>query len=126
MRIAIASGDGRTVSRHYGRARHFLVLTIDDGRIVARETRLRPGTLTSRPGGCSSEEAAGHGRRAARVVADCDALIAGGMGPGAFEHLRSLGVTPVLTDARDPAEAALRHAAGDLPHLPERMHGADV
>jgi len=126
MRVAIASGNGRTVSRHYGRARHFLVLTIDDGRIVAREARLRPGALTSHPAGCSPEETTGHGRRAARIVADCDALIAGGMGPGAFEHLRHQGVTPVLTDVRDPDEAALRYAAGELPHLPERMHDRGV
>jgi len=39
MKIAVISDDGKTISRHFGRAPYYLVLTVEDGKIVAREQR---------------------------------------------------------------------------------------
>jgi predicted Fe-Mo cluster-binding NifX family protein len=38
-KIAIITDDGRYVSRHYGMARAFAVVTIDGGREVSQELR---------------------------------------------------------------------------------------
>ena len=43
MRIAFVTDDERTVSQHFGRARYYLVVTLEDGQIVERERREKPG-----------------------------------------------------------------------------------
>ena len=43
MKIAAVSEDGVTISQHFGRAPFYVVLTIEDGKIVARETRDKMG-----------------------------------------------------------------------------------
>jgi predicted Fe-Mo cluster-binding NifX family protein len=131
MKIAVVSDDEATISRHFGRAPYYIVLTIEEGRIVGRETRAKAGHHTF--GACHCHAAPGepHGRgphsdakhqMMAESIDDCDAVIAGGMGWGAFESLRARGIEPVITDERDVAEAALAFWSGALPNLMERLH----
>jgi predicted Fe-Mo cluster-binding NifX family protein len=58
----------------------------------------------------------------AGVISDCDAVIAGGMGRGAYEALQARGIRPIITDLLDVREAALQCAQGTLPNLTERLH----
>jgi predicted DNA-binding protein (UPF0251 family) len=37
MKIAFISDDGKTISRHFGRAAYYVVLTIEDGKVVRRD-----------------------------------------------------------------------------------------
>lgn len=117
MKIAVASNNGDTVAQHFGRCRRFEVLTIADGRVAARETRDATG-----PHGSGSGEHGGGCDQAIAAVADCDVLIVGGMGGGAFAKCRRAGLEPVLTDARRVDEAAERYVRGDLPNLEDRLH----
>nr|WP_135481193.1 NifB/NifX family molybdenum-iron cluster-binding protein [Candidatus Chloroploca mongolica] len=39
VKIAAVTNDGRTISAHFGRARQYLVVTVEDGAVVAREVR---------------------------------------------------------------------------------------
>lgn len=131
MRIAVVSDDEATISGHFGRAAYYVVITVEDGSIVARETRAKAGHHT--PGGCDchtvSEGPHGHGENSeakhqimAGTIADCDAIITGGMGWGAHESLKRRGIEPVITDVRDVTEAALAYAGGTLPNLTDRLH----
>jgi predicted Fe-Mo cluster-binding NifX family protein len=131
MRIAVVSDDEATISQHFGRAPYYVVVAIEDGKIVGRETRSKAGHHTF--GACDCHvapgEPHGQGQHAeakhqimADTVADCDAVIAGGMGWGAQESLKRRGIDPVITDVRDVAEAALAYASGSLPNLTERLH----
>ena len=43
MKIAIVTDDGKTISRHFGRATHYLVVTAEDGKIIERELREKLG-----------------------------------------------------------------------------------
>jgi predicted Fe-Mo cluster-binding NifX family protein len=43
MKIATVSDDGKTISQHFGRAATYVVITVEDGSIVGRETRQKPG-----------------------------------------------------------------------------------
>jgi len=132
VKIAVVSDDGLTVSQHFGRAEMYVVLTIEDGQIVAEETRPKVGhgAFMSQPHvDLDAEGRHGFGAGAqsrhqqmAEAVGDCQALIAGGMGWGARESLQQLGIEVVVTDMEDAREAALRHAAGELPNLVERLH----
>jgi len=131
MRIAVVSDNGRAVSQHFGRAPYYVVLAVEGDKIVSTETRPKAGhhsfaaqqhsASAEGPHGYDAASQARH-RTMAEAIADCQVLIAGGMGWGAFESLRARGIEPVLTDVRDVGEAALRYVQGNLPNLVERLH----
>jgi len=110
----------------------YVVLTIEDGQILAEETRpkLGHGAFANVPhGGIDAQGRRGFGEGAqsrhqqmAEEIGDCQALISGGMGWGAQESFQQLGIEVVVTDVADVRDAALRHAGGNLPNLVERLH----
>jgi len=131
MRIAVVSDDEATISRHFGRAPFYVVVTVEGGKIVGRETRAKSAPHLA--GACDCHTAPGepHGQGQhseakhqimADAIADCDAVVVGGMGWGAHESLKRRGIEPVITDVRDVAEAALAYAGGTLPNLTDRLH----
>jgi predicted Fe-Mo cluster-binding NifX family protein len=132
LKIAAISDDGVHVSQHFGRAPYYVVLTVEEGRVVDSETRLKAGHQTFAaqahprlaPGerhGYDPGSQAKH-RSMAEAIADCDVLIAGGMGWGAYESLKGYGIRPIITDVDDIKEAVGRHLDGNLPDLMERLH----
>jgi predicted Fe-Mo cluster-binding NifX family protein len=132
LKIAVISDDGVHISQHFGRAEMYIVLTIEDGQIVAEETRpkLGHGAFMNQPH-VELDAQGRHGfgpgaesrhQQMAGAISDCQAIIAGGMGWGAQESLQQLGIQVVVSDVEDAREAALRHARGDLPNLVERLH----
>ena len=120
MKIAVASNNGERVGQHFGRVRHFVVLTVEDGAVSAREVR---DNVNRRHGTAAAAEH-GHGDcfDAVSVISDCDALVVGGMGFGARAKFQAAGIRAVLTDERSVEEAALRLSRGELPHLEDRLH----
>ena len=135
MKIAIVSDDGQTVSQHFGRARTFAVLTVEDGVIVSREMRdkFAPHSQPDRqpheddddgiPGVRGTSTAAqGKHTQMFAAISDCTALIAGGMGRGAYDHAGALGIRPVVTSLRDADAAAVECEAGRLVDEAARLH----
>ena len=71
MKIAIVSDDGESISQHFGRAEHYVVLTIEDGRITQRELREKFGHRH----GAGDHHASGRGPAgtpAGALRIDCD------------------------------------------------------
>jgi len=137
VRIAIATDDGRTIGRHFGRARMYAVLTVQDGSVTSRQLRDKsaPHWLTPDPahGAPASDEpgTSEHGSDpvdAAKhagmfeAIRDCDRLIAGGMGRGAYDHATAAGIRPIVTSLEDIEQAAIECAAGRLVDESERLH----
>jgi len=134
MKIAAVSEDGLTISQHFGRAPFYVVATIEDGKITAREKRDKMGH--SQFGGEHAEHAhesdpRGHGfdpvaqNRHARMVtaiADCEVLLARGMGAGAYESMKQANIRPVVTDIANIDEAVQAYLAGSLVDHTERLH----
>jgi predicted Fe-Mo cluster-binding NifX family protein len=132
LKIAVISDDEVSVSQHFGRAPYYVVLTVEEGKIVDSETRPKAGHHTFgaqehpklAPGerhGYDAGSQAKH-RSMAETITDCEALVAGGMGWGAYESLKGYGIRPVITDEGDIRNAALRYAKGELPDLMDRLH----
>jgi len=46
MKIAAISDDGTTISQHFGRAPLYVVVTVEEGKIVGQETRDKTGHHT--------------------------------------------------------------------------------
>lgn len=120
MKIAAVSEDLSTVAQHFGRAPYYVVVTVEDGVVVGRETRAK-ASHRDFAGGADPGPGTKH-QAMSQVIADCAALLAGGMGSGAFAALRAAGIEPVLTDEIDIDAAAVGYARGDLPSLGDRVH----
>lgn len=131
MKIACITDDGRTISQHFGRARYYVVFTVENGAIVGRETRDKLGHQHF-AGGESHEghgaqhgvDPASHDRHVgmAQAIADCKALLCRGMGHGAYQSMQQLGIKPVVTDVEDAESATLAYVQGQLVDHPERLH----
>lgn len=110
MKIAIASPDGSHVSAHFGRSSHFLVIDVENGKVVGKELRANPFAGHG-GGGCHGEghnrgDAVGH-RSMVTTLHDCNAVLCYGMGAGAAEALNQSGSQPYLLGKRCTAEDAV-------------------
>ena len=135
MRIAVVSDDGEKIAPDFGRARQVIVFSVEDRKIVSQEVRDK--VPDGRPQGDQeakprdpNDHFAGHrvgpGPRSrydemASAIGDCDVVLAGGMGTGAYNALRGYGIEPVITDVDDVETAVRAFIDGTLRNLAERM-----
>lgn len=134
MKIAAVSEDGVTISQHFGRAPFYVVVTLEDGKIVSSEKRDK----MSHNQFAGEHEAHGHEAdprghgidpaaqnrhaRMADAIADCEVLLARGMGAGAYESMKQANIRPVVTDVADIDEAVQAYLAGSLKDHVEKLH----
>ena len=116
MKIAAITDDGKTISQHFGRAPYYIVLTVEEGKIVKHEMRDKLSHAQFQSEGHDHHEEAGgrhgygpaadnrHGRMAESIT-DCEALLCRGMGRGAYENMKVRNIRPVVTDIADIDEA---------------------
>ena len=133
IKIAAVSDDGQTISQHFGRAKYYTVLTIENGQIIAREQREKMGHAQF-AGEEHAEDKAdprGHGFtpaeqnrhfQMAEAIRDCQILLARGMGSGAYYSMEQVGIKPVITDIASIDEAALQAAQGVIVDHKEKLH----
>ena len=134
MKIAAVSEDGVTISQHFGRAPFYVIVTVEDGKIVAREKRDKMGhaQFAGEPHEESrGEDPRGHGfdpaaqnrhTRMAAAIADCEVLLARGMGAGAYESMKQANIRPVVSDVVNIDEAVQAYLAGSLKDHVEKLH----
>jgi predicted Fe-Mo cluster-binding NifX family protein len=132
VKIAAITDDGQTLSQHFGRARYFLVVTVEDGKIVAQELRDKaghhifaphegPGHDTAGPHGFDPASQGRHAQMLA-AIADCQVVLAGGMGQGMYGNLQQVGIRPVLTAEMRIEQAIRLFLDGRLAERPELAH----
>lgn len=132
MKIAAITDDGHTISQHFGRAAHYLVVTVEDGKVVDRQMRDKLGhthftnephaaEMPGQPHGFDPVSQDRH-TRMAEAIADCQALLCGGMGAGAYESMRSRGIRPVVTDIASIEEAIKAYVDGQIVDRVDRLH----
>jgi predicted Fe-Mo cluster-binding NifX family protein len=131
MKIAVVTSNEKTISQHFGRAPLYMVITAEDGKIVSKETRDKSGHHTFAAHHTEVKSGEPHGydagaqvRHASMVetIADCQILIAGGMGWGAYDSLKNSGIEAIVTDMLDIDEAVQCYLDGKLENLMERLH----
>ncbi|MBI5474437.1 MAG: NifB/NifX family molybdenum-iron cluster-binding protein [Ignavibacteriae bacterium] len=132
MKITCVSDDGKTISKHFGRAQYYVVLSIENNQVVTRETRDKLGHAhfahdhhePHQPGqqhGFDASSQQRHGQML-KNIQDCEVLLARGMGAGAYESIRRAGIRPYVTDVEDIDEAVHTYLDGQLIDHPERLH----
>ncbi len=130
MKIAVVTEDGVTISRHFGRAPYYVVLTTEYGKVIGREQREKVAHGKGEGGHVHVEgEAHGfdeasrntHGRMA-EPIHDCQVLLSRGMGRGAFQGLEEAGIQPIITDIAAIDEAVAAYLAGTIENHTDSLH----
>jgi predicted Fe-Mo cluster-binding NifX family protein len=130
MKIAVITDDGKSISQHFGRAQYYSVLTIEDGKIVNREMRSKLGhnQFSGEPhehhGTSHGLDAASHDRHSqmAGTISDCQVILCGGMGTGAYQSMRMLNIQPIVTDYQDIDAAVQAYMDGTIQDHTEKLH----
>lgn len=131
MKIAAITDDGKTISQHFGRAAHYLVVTVEDGKITHQELRDKLGHqhFANQPHEEQPGQPHGFGQdshdkhvRMAQSIADCEALLCRGMGAGAYYSMEQQGIRPVVTDIEDIIEAVMAYVEGRIIDHVDRLH----
>ncbi len=123
MKIAVASDDGKTISSHFGRARGFVILEIENGEIKSRS--YIPNTFTGHARGMHEREPHHrHDSHAAIIenLRDCKVVISHGMGRRLYEDLTSAGIEVYVTDETDVDKAIELYLKGELKNISELLH----
>jgi predicted Fe-Mo cluster-binding NifX family protein len=130
MKIAVATEDGKTISKHFGRSPYFVIFEIERDRII--NTTLRKNTFTGHFKRDHHEHQHGehhHGsgdphkhESVAEGLIDCQVVISHGMGRMAWEDLRDRGIEMIVTDETDVESAVNKYISGDLTDNVEKLH----
>jgi len=116
MRIAFPTRDYQAITGHFGKMKGLLVLDIVASVEVGREQRDMSGMAHH-----------GHGGKAEFIsenLADCDVLIAGGMGTSMVDHIEATNTQIVLTDIKPIDRALAEYLSGTIEHKPQLAHGS--
>jgi len=132
LKIAVVTDDGTTICQHFGRARFYTVVTIENGQVINKEQRPKAGHHVA---GMQHASQASHGDRhgfdanaqashASMIanITDCQVVMAGGMGRGAQESLKQSGIAVHMTDVENIEEAVKLYLQGKLANRAERLH----
>jgi predicted Fe-Mo cluster-binding NifX family protein len=122
VKIAAVTDDGQTLSNHFGMATQYVILEAEAGRILKQETRQKPHH-TVHPDHNRKEHA--HSDQLHEdmfaPIHDCQVLLVGGMGNGAYQKAIQAGLEVVLTGGM-VLEAAQSYLAGTLASNDQRLH----
>jgi predicted Fe-Mo cluster-binding NifX family protein len=132
MKIALITDDGKTISQHFGRAQHYLVVTVENGQIVNREMRDKLGHFHfasqphedekhAQPHGMDADSHSKH-LQMSEAITDCEALLCRGMGRGAYESMKTRNIRPLVTDIASIDEAIMAYINGQIVDHIEKLH----
>ena len=132
MKIAFVTDDGVTITQHFGRAGKYLVVEVEEGKEVSRDLRDRQGHKQNHQTGIENnhvatrdhEGPAAHSKHVQMMAAieDCDVVVCGGMGRGAFNSIVSLGKEVFMTNTGDINDALEGYLAGELVDMSDLVH----
>jgi len=113
------------------------VATVENGQVMDKEMREKFGhrQVMAEPhsggehghmdtGGAHGTDPASQDRhrQMAESISDCQVLIAGGMGSGAFESMKAAGIQPVVTGLETIDQALEAYLDGSLSHQDGLVH----
>ena len=130
INIALVTDDGLTISQHFGRAKFYEVLFIENGKVIKRERREKLGHNNF-----AQEEHQHHSEHhgqdehshnkhvsMAEAIKDCQVLLARGMGNGAYQSMLQLDIKPIVTDIKNIDDAVQSVTKGSIIDHTEKLH----
>jgi predicted Fe-Mo cluster-binding NifX family protein len=129
MKIAAVTSDGKTIHPHFGEALGFIVVTLEDNKIVAKDVRNLAEELVQEPTPHhNSNEGQPHQCRSGKLlelITDCNLVLSGGMCKGVFSKLQRAELSPFLTDVVNIDQAVQTYLEGRLENHPELIQAKD-
>jgi len=120
IKIAAVTDDGRALSSHFGMAKKYIVITLEDGKVTTEETREKAHHAHHPDHDHGAHEHHNHDEMFA-PIRDCQVLLCGGMGTPAYQKAVSVGLDVVMTGG--PISDAVRfYADGTLLSDSHRVH----
>ena len=120
MKIGIASNDQNSIAEHFGRTKGFVIVELENGQELSRTYRKNKFSVHSQPG---SHEHAEHGHSHTAILealADCELVMARGMGRRIYDDLRGAKIESYITSQSQVDEAIEAYIRGDLDDNPEK------
>ncbi|NOZ45925.1 MAG: dinitrogenase iron-molybdenum cofactor biosynthesis protein [Chlorobi bacterium] len=133
MKIAIVTSDGNSVSQHFGRSPYYKIISIDNNKVTGEEMRQRrtghfaPQQKQAEHHQNNNHDHGGHGEKhgygsdadtkhasMATEIGDCQILVAGGMGQGAYESFKRAGLDVVMTNRQLIEDVIIDYINGNL------------
>ena len=132
IRIAFVTDDGTTISAHFGRAKYYEVIQVQEGVVIHRERREKAGHHTFGQAEQHHDHGSGqHGfddtsrdKHATMVspIRDCQMMVTRGMGSGAYQHITEAQIIPMVTSVGTIEEAVNEIIRGTMTNHTERLH----
>jgi predicted Fe-Mo cluster-binding NifX family protein len=119
VKIAVPTDDGETISRHFGQAKFFKIITLEDDRVVSSEMRQK---ATHQHGDYSQPGEVHPGHQMVEDLSDCQVLISGGMGEPVLNRATAAGLKVFLTGNTSIDAALQAYLAGTLDNNPALVH----
>lgn len=131
LNVAAVTDDGITISQHFGRARYYEVIFVENGKVVKRERREKMGHHNFAQEEHHNHSGEQHGFddhshskhiSMAEAIKDCQILLARGMGAGAYQSMVQLNIKPVVTDIKNIDEAVQAVVNNSIIDHTEKLH----
>lgn len=131
INIAAVTDDGTTISQHFGRAKFYEVLFVENGKVVKRERREKLGHNNFAQAEHHHHSGEHHGQdqhshnkhvSMAEAIKECQILLARGMGKGAYQSMIQLNIKPVVTDIKNIDDAVQAVINGSIIDHTEKLH----
>jgi predicted Fe-Mo cluster-binding NifX family protein len=130
INIAAVTDDGTTISQHFGRAKFYEVVFVENGKVVKRERREKLGHHNfaleehHHPGEQHGLDDHSHNKHVsmADAIKDCQVLLARGMGNGAYQSMLQLNIKPIVTDIKGIDDAINEFINGTIVDHTEKLH----
>ena len=130
--LAAVTDDGITISQHFGRAKYYEVIFVENNKVVKRERREKMGHHNFANAehhhhdhnGEHGLDESSHNKHVsmAEAIKDCSILLARGMGYGAFQSLSQLDLKAILTDIKNIDDAVQSVIDGTIVNHTEKLH----
>jgi predicted Fe-Mo cluster-binding NifX family protein len=121
IKIAAVTDDGQTLSDHFGMAAQYVVIQAEDGRILGQETRQKPHHTVHPDHSQGHQHSDQSHDDMFAPIRDCQVLLVGGMGGGAYQKALSAGLEVVLISGAIEA-AARDYLSGSVTSDGLRVH----
>jgi predicted Fe-Mo cluster-binding NifX family protein len=121
MKIGIASDDQHQIAGHFGRCKGFVIADVQNNQITSKEYRLNTFSHHSKEGEHQHDHGPIHGHShdgILKALADCQVVIARGMGRRIYDDLRGAQIDSVITSevlVENALEAYLKGLLEDHP-----------
>lgn len=130
--LAAVTDDGTTISQHFGRAKYYEVIFIENSKVIKKERRDKLGHHNFAQDDHQHHHSnEGHGLDStshnkhvsmAEAIKDCSYVLARGMGAGAYHSMMQLNIRPIVTDIKTIDEAVQKVIDGTIVDHTDKLH----